>query len=186
MAVALALAQASGYSSDWTPSWDPPCTSGAALKKDKMTKNKAKTNEAKILKATYGKRETTYKRWTGFSKPSSTAINAGRQKYLKTVDLLSYKGQWKRELVECWVAKRGFWKKSRQLCQKLPKSQVWLGQRNIHWMWQPGHHQGLWLCGFSRGVGDRKQVWGDWCQYKEVSVYLQKPLHFNHTASHDI
>ena len=37
--IAVALAQAGGYSSDWTPTWEPPHAVGVALKREK-DKNK--------------------------------------------------------------------------------------------------------------------------------------------------
>ena len=36
--VAVALAQAGGYSSNWTPAWEPPHAAGAALEKTESQK----------------------------------------------------------------------------------------------------------------------------------------------------
>ena len=84
-------------------------------------------------------------------------------------------------------AERDVLRTEQAVTSKLPNSQVQSGQRNIHCIWQPGHHhQWLSLSGFSRGMGDRKQVRGDQIQHKEVSFYLPKPPYFKHIVSHDI
>ena len=127
-------------------------------------------------------KKNTYRSWIVFSRPSSTTINGRRQRnILKPLIYWEAKGQWEWESGECWVAKqRDVLRTEQEVTSKLPNSQVRSGQGNVHCIWQPGHyHQWLWLSGFSRGMGDRKQVWGDQIQHKEMSFYLPKPLTSN-------